>query len=121
MPWDRNSLRVIFNTKCSMPGRNSSPAATATAPLIGIARPRWQRACLTVTLWRIPGSAQVRQPDAGSRWYLPDDTRPSMKLDIRRLLSFCDHREVEAGHRHTTPLRRAAAIAIVGNPYAGKY
>ena len=44
-----------------------------------------------------------------------------MKLDIRRLLSFCDHREVEAGHRHIEPLRRVAAIAIVDNPYAGKY
>ena len=44
-----------------------------------------------------------------------------MKLDIRRLLSFCDHREVEAGHRHAAPLRRVAAIAIVGNPYAGRF
>ena len=44
-----------------------------------------------------------------------------MKLDIRRLLSFCDHKEVEAGHRHTQPLRRVAAVAIIGNPYAGKY
>jgi Amino acid synthesis len=44
-----------------------------------------------------------------------------MKLDIRRLLSFCDHKEVEAGHRHTQPLRRVAAIAIIGNPYAGKF
>jgi len=44
-----------------------------------------------------------------------------MKLDIRRLLSFCDHREVEAGHRHALPLRRVASIAVVGNPYAGGY
>ncbi len=44
-----------------------------------------------------------------------------MKLDIRRLLSFCDHKEVEAGHRHAVPLRRVAAIAVVGNPYAGRF
>lgn len=44
-----------------------------------------------------------------------------MKLDIRRLLSFCDHKEVEAGHRHAVPLRRVAAIAVIGNPYAGRF
>jgi hypothetical protein len=44
-----------------------------------------------------------------------------MKLDIRRLLSFCDHREVEAGRRHALPLRRVASVAVVGNPYAGGY
>jgi hypothetical protein len=44
-----------------------------------------------------------------------------MKLDIRRLLSFCDHKEVEAGHRHALPLRRVASVAVVGNPYAGGY
>lgn len=44
-----------------------------------------------------------------------------MKLEIRRLLSFCDHKEVEAGRRHTVPLRKVAAVAIVANPYAGRY
>jgi hypothetical protein len=44
-----------------------------------------------------------------------------MKLDIRRLLSFCDHREVEAGRRHALPLRRVASVAVVVNPYAGSY
>ncbi len=44
-----------------------------------------------------------------------------MKLDIRRLLTFIDHKEVEAGHRHQVPLRRVAAVAIVDNPYAGRY
>ena len=44
-----------------------------------------------------------------------------MKLDIRRLLCFTDHKEVEAGHRHEQPLRRVAAVAIVANPYAGRY
>jgi hypothetical protein len=44
-----------------------------------------------------------------------------MKLDIRRLLSFCDHKEVEAGHRHALPLRRVASVAVVANPYGGGY
>lgn len=44
-----------------------------------------------------------------------------MKLDIRRLLCMTDHKEVEAGRRHDQPLRRVAAIAIVANPYAGRY
>ena len=44
-----------------------------------------------------------------------------MKLEIRRLLSFCDHKEVEAGRRHAVPLRKVAAVAIVANPYAGRY
>lgn len=44
-----------------------------------------------------------------------------MKLDIRRLLSFCDHKDVEAGRRHNEPLRKVTAVAIVANPYAGRY
>jgi hypothetical protein len=44
-----------------------------------------------------------------------------MILDVRRLLSFSDHKEVEAGHRHALPLRRVAAVALVANPFAGRY
>ncbi|TAI64913.1 amino acid synthesis family protein [Bradyrhizobium sp. Leo170] len=44
-----------------------------------------------------------------------------MKLDVRRLLCFTDHKEVEAGQRHARPLRRVAAVAIIQNPYAGRY
>jgi hypothetical protein len=44
-----------------------------------------------------------------------------MKLDIRRLLCFTDHKEVAAGRRHAQPLRRVAAVAIIQNPYAGRY
>lgn len=44
-----------------------------------------------------------------------------MELQIKRLLSFCDHKHVEAGRRHDVPLRRVAACAIVANPYAGRY
>ncbi len=44
-----------------------------------------------------------------------------MKLEIRRLLCLTDHKTVEAGRLHDRPLRRVAAIAIVANPYAGRY
>ena len=44
-----------------------------------------------------------------------------MKLEIRRSIMVVDTRHVEAGLRHETPLRRIAAIAIVGNPYAGRF
>ena len=44
-----------------------------------------------------------------------------MKLDVRRILSFCDHKEVEAGKRHAEPLMRVTAVAVVANPYAGRY
>lgn len=44
-----------------------------------------------------------------------------MKLDVRRVLSFCDHKEVEAGIRHAEPLRKVAAVAIIANPWAGRY
>lgn len=44
-----------------------------------------------------------------------------MQLDVRRILTFVDHKVFEAGQRHDEPLRRVAAIAIVGNPYANRY
>ena len=44
-----------------------------------------------------------------------------MKLDVRRVLSFCDHKQVEAGIRHDAPLRKVAAVAIIANPWAGSY
>lgn len=44
-----------------------------------------------------------------------------MKLEIRRTLTMIDHKEIEAGQRHGTPLRRVAAVALVGNPCAGRY
>jgi hypothetical protein len=44
-----------------------------------------------------------------------------MKLEIRRLLSFCDHKDIEAGRRHNEPLRKVATAAIVANPYAGRF
>lgn len=44
-----------------------------------------------------------------------------MKLEIHRVLCLTDHKEVEAGRRHTRPLRRVAVVAVIANPYAGRY
>jgi hypothetical protein len=44
-----------------------------------------------------------------------------MQLDIRRILTFIDHKMFEAGKHHEAPLRWVAAVAIVGNPYANRY
>lgn len=44
-----------------------------------------------------------------------------MQIDIRRILTVVDHKDVEAGRRHAEPIRKVAVIALVGNPYAGRY
>lgn len=44
-----------------------------------------------------------------------------MKLEVRRTFTWVDEQEVEAGIRHTMPLRRVAVAAVVTNPYAGRY
>ena len=44
-----------------------------------------------------------------------------MKIEIRRTYTFVEERREEAGRLADTPLRRVAAIAVVKNPYAGRY
>jgi hypothetical protein len=44
-----------------------------------------------------------------------------MKLDIRRTFTFVETRHVEAGRAAQTPLRKVAAVAVIGNPYSGRY
>ena len=44
-----------------------------------------------------------------------------MKLDLRRWFTLIDERTFEAGQRTEQPLRKVAAVAILGNPYAGRY
>jgi hypothetical protein len=44
-----------------------------------------------------------------------------MQLDIRRTYTFIEERRAEAGRRADPPLRKVAAVAVVGNPYAGRY
>lgn len=43
-----------------------------------------------------------------------------MKLKIRRLLTFVDHLQELAGRAGDPPLRKVAAVAVIGNPFAGK-
>ena len=44
-----------------------------------------------------------------------------MKAEIRKIVTFVEetHREMEKGI--TPPTRRAAAVAVIANPFAGKY
>ena len=44
-----------------------------------------------------------------------------MDLIIRRTVTIVEDRHEDAGQRATIPLRKVAAVAIVENPYAGRY
>jgi hypothetical protein len=44
-----------------------------------------------------------------------------MPLDIRRTYTFVETRRVEAGRAAAVPLRKVAAVAVIVNPYAGRY
>lgn len=44
-----------------------------------------------------------------------------MPMQIRRILTFLDEVRGEAGQAVAPPLRKAAAVAIVRNPFAGRY
>jgi Amino acid synthesis len=44
-----------------------------------------------------------------------------MKLKIRRTYTFVENRSVEAGKAADIPLRKVAAVAVIENPYAGRY
>jgi hypothetical protein len=44
-----------------------------------------------------------------------------MKIDIRRTFTIVEERHEEAGRPANWRLRRVAAVAVVANPYAGKY
>jgi hypothetical protein len=43
------------------------------------------------------------------------------KMDIKRVLSFVEEVRSEAGRRADPPLRKVAVVAIVQNPFAGRY
>jgi len=42
-------------------------------------------------------------------------------MQIRKILTFVDETRSEAGQPAQTPLRKVAAVAVVKNPYAGKF
>lgn len=44
-----------------------------------------------------------------------------MPLEIRRWLTLVDHKMVESGRAAAKPLRKVAVIAIVANPYTGRF
>jgi hypothetical protein len=44
-----------------------------------------------------------------------------MKARIRKIVTFVDETHIEQGHPVSPPLRRAAAVAVIENPFAGKY
>jgi hypothetical protein len=41
-------------------------------------------------------------------------------LEIRKLLTFIEHIQSEAGIKRNEPLRKVASVAVVQNPFAGK-
>ena len=44
-----------------------------------------------------------------------------MQIQIRSFHTLTEHKLLEAGKRADTPLRKIAAVAIIENPYAGRY
>src|SRR5271155_1088167 len=42
-------------------------------------------------------------------------------MEIKRILTFTDEVRAEAGRRTDPPLRKSAVVAIVHNPFAGRY
>lgn len=42
-------------------------------------------------------------------------------MEIKRILTFADELRAEAGRRSEPPLRKSAVVAIVHNPFAGRY
>lgn len=44
-----------------------------------------------------------------------------MKLNIRRQFTFVEDRDVDFGQAADQPLRKAAVVAVIENPYTGEY
>lgn len=44
-----------------------------------------------------------------------------MKAKIRKLLTFLEETQLEMGQKIEPPTRRAAAVAVIENPFAGRY
>ena len=42
-------------------------------------------------------------------------------MNIKRVLTFADEMRSEAGQRVTPPLRKVAAVAVIDNPFAGRF
>src|SRR5579863_1848256 len=48
-------------------------------------------------------------------------TEPGAKMPIKRVLTFLDETRSAGGRDVTPPLRKAAAVAIIDNPFAGRF
>src|ERR1700691_830112 len=48
-------------------------------------------------------------------------TEPGAKMPIKRVLTFLDETRSADGRDVTPPLRKAAAVAIIDNPFAGRF
>ncbi len=44
-----------------------------------------------------------------------------MKAKVRKLLTFVEETRLEMGQAVEPPTRRAAAVAVIENPFAGRY
>ena len=42
-------------------------------------------------------------------------------MDIKRVLTFVDEVRTEAGQRVDPPLRKVAVVAVIDNPFAGRF
>ena len=42
-------------------------------------------------------------------------------MDIKRTLTFVDEVRIEAGQRIDPPLRKVAVVAVIDNPFAGRF
>src|SRR5579863_6442734 len=60
-------------------------------------------------------------PDYRAKRSCPVTQSYRANMDIKRILSFVDEVRSEAGRRTEPPLRKSAAVAIVRNPFAGRY
>ena len=83
---------------------------------LGALRQRDQRLLIRAGARR---PAMVRQP--AGRSFILVSSRREVRMHIRKILTFVDEARSEAGQPAQTPLRKVASVAVVKNPFAGKY
>lgn len=44
-----------------------------------------------------------------------------MRLEVRKIVTVVDETLTEMGRKVSPPVRRAAALAVIANPFAGRY
>src|SRR5690606_632173 len=71
-------------------------------------------ACAARARWRLPWRVRVHSDQ------LPCD-RVIMRAKIRKIVVQIDETRMEMGREVAPPTRRALAMAVIENPYAGRY